>query len=599
MPVDVNKFRCSILADLAHHEATISGQWPENLSGHVFIVGPYQRIQSDRHLFAGEGVAIRWDLKPQDGKIKFHNKKLDTWDSFWRAVFPIFNLLKGFLPAVISPLGVSEIANTAILKIVTEDNQRIILTADAGRYWEIDPESLDTITPIGYFDQHIIAIPLLFFPLIENTAHPFYDQEIQKVITSELKIKLDFTDLFKIFKDINSDVYITLWDTKEEIQHWKLNGVSYDGSPHTTIVTKDYVMIPDMPFQMGVGKLIGLDTSAPKAYPKTQLYAVKRQDLTPNKEHIPSKLITFPGDSYHFLTNYYPIDGQTTCVAIQQATLSLTDTIEPDDIMHFSGEAYTTNDKLDGKYVGIPWMLGFDPGVLRKVVIKDDQVLSEQAFIHPGWFSTTLYTADPRECSTQTGYSTIYQVYAGYVRDLICRRQYMDFRDHPNRILTDKELPQYDLPSVLAKVPLDANWQDLTQKIQAQKDQNPDIPVYDLGQEWLDFYVYPEGYFLDSIQFVPQDQGYLFTTVLTPEKQQDEIWLFDTNNLSEGPIAKLHLPVGVRFGFTLHSEYLEKITLNHPPSPSQVNRIFSALRSITVVPWEFFFGSPAKILNRK
>jgi hypothetical protein len=98
--------------------------------------------------------------------------------------------------------------------------------------------------------------------------------------------------------------------------------------------------------------------------------------------------------------------------------------------------------------------MAFDPGVLRKVVIQvqDAQIIGKpQAFIHPGWFSTSLFTVDPREF--EKGYTAIYQVYLGYLRDFISRRQYMDFRDQKQRILSDEDLPNYDLPSVLAKVP--------------------------------------------------------------------------------------------------------------------------------------------------
>ncbi len=37
-------------------------------------------------------------------------------------------------------------------------------------------------------------------------------------------------------------------------------------------------------------------------------------------------------------------------------------------------------------------------------------------------------------------------ILAGYVRELICRRQYMDFRDQSNRILRDAELPVMTCP---------------------------------------------------------------------------------------------------------------------------------------------------------
>lgn len=588
MPIDVNKFRGpSKLANLSDAEI-FEGNWPHNLSGHVFIVAPYYR-KDDNHLFTGEGVVIRWDLQAQDGKIKVCSKKLETWDSFWHQLrLPLGKFLpKVFFPARIGLFGISEIANTAIVNM----DGRLILTADAGRYWEVDPNTLETITPIGYFDEHIVSVPLPFFPMVANTAHPFYEPDTKKLITCQLK---SIPRQENLFTDMVSVPYITHWDGKESLQHWELEGTVLDGSPHTTIVTEKLIMIPDMPFQMGVSMLLGLQIPPRKAYPKTQIYIVDRQKLEEQEKErtVPSRLVTFDGDSYHFLCNYHHIDNKIHFVAVQQGTISLTEAIQPDDVRHFSGESYSE------KYYGIPWMFAFDPGVLRKVVIQDDaQLISEEAFIHPGWFTTMLYTADPRELFTQKGYSAIYQVYAGYHRDLVCRRQYLSFRDRENRILKDEELPQQDLPSVLAKVPLDKNWEELTKQLDEEKETNPDTPLAELGKELLDFYVFPQGYLLGSIQFVPQEGGYIFTTVFTPEGSQ--AWLFAAENLSEGPTAKLRLPKVLDFGFTLHSEYFEKITPSLGKSHYNVNRVGSALRSLTKVPYEFIFNRGDDIVNRK
>jgi hypothetical protein len=354
-------------------------------------------------------------------------------------------------------------------------------------------------------------------------------------------------------------------------------------------------MIPDMPFQIGVATLLGIKVSPLQAYPKTQIYLVNRQDLKPDLKPIPSRLITFEGDSYHFLCNYQHDDeNKINLVAVQQATISVSDAIKPDDVKHFSGDRYTS------EYHGIPWMFAFDPGVLRKVVIENDakyaQVISQEAFIHPGWFSTMLYTTDPRELFTPQGHSAIYQAYGGYHQDLICRRQYLSFRDHVNRILTDEQLPKHDLPSVLAKVSLAQNWQELTQKIKTEQEQNPDTPVFNLGKELLDFYVCPDEYIFDSIQFIPQEQnkGAIFATVLGP--QGSEVWLFAAEHISQGPIAKLQ-PPSINFGFTLHSEYFEQVSPRQ--SHYNVDRWQSAIRSALKVPYEFLMNRPSDILNRK
>jgi carotenoid cleavage dioxygenase-like enzyme len=150
MSIDVSKFRGSIPTGYYSQDVpVVEGTWPENLAGCIFIVAPYHR-PNDRHLFTGEGVIIKWELQPQAGKIKLHSKKLQTWDGLWRFVQNKI-LSQAFFPARLSVFGVAEIANTAIANL----NGRLILTADAGRYWEVDPNTLETITPLGLSLIHI------------------------------------------------------------------------------------------------------------------------------------------------------------------------------------------------------------------------------------------------------------------------------------------------------------------------------------------------------------------------------------------------------------------------------------------------------------
>lgn len=561
-------------------EATISGTWPENLSGHIFIVAPYHHA-GERHLFGGTGVTIRWDLAAQDGKVTLHCKRVQTWDSFWQDWLPLTWRQRAFFPARMSLLGIAEPANTGVVNM----DGRLILTADAGRYWEIDPVTLETIAPVGYFDEHIISVPLSFFPMVANTAHPLYDPQSGQLISCELK---SIPRIGNLFDDMMSRVYITAWDGKGTLKHWELDGTKLDGSPHTIVVTEECAMIPDMPFQMGLTTLMGLKVPPVNAYPQTQVYIVDRKDLTETNSKVPARLVTFPGDSYHFLCNYRHHNGNIQMVAVQQGTISLTQSLEPSDVNHFTGQRYSS------EYWGIPWMFGFDPGVLRKVVIGDGQLIQEEALIHPGWYSTMLYAADPREQFTDSGYSAIYQGYAGYWRELICRRQYLAFRDHPNRVLTDKQVPTHNLPSVLARIPIVEDWNTLSEKLRSEQAEYPDRELVNLGRDYLDFYVFPDGYMLDSIQFIPQEQGYIFTTVFV--ENHLEAWLFAAITLKNGPVAKLTLPDEVNFGFTLHSEYFE--TIAPAPRSYKVDRIACALRSLVRVPFEFISNSAEAIRDR-
>ena len=545
---------------------TISGDWPENLSGHIFIIGPHHR-KLERHLFVGTGEVTRWDLKKADNQIQIHSSRLKTWDSFWQNLLP-WTWRGGFFPASMSLIGIGELANTAILKL----KNRVFLTADAGRFWEIDPVTLETITPVGYFDEHLITAPGIAFPMIMNTAHSFYDPHVDQVIGCELKARPRISSLFS---DMVAQAFITRWDGKSKIHHWQLDGVQLDGGTHTVFVTEKYILIPDMPFQMGLTTILGLKVPPRNPYPKTQLHIVDRDDLKPGVKKVASRLATFPGDSFHFVNNYRHIDGEIRFFAVQLSTTSLTEAIEPGDINHFTGKPFTPD------YYGIPWMFSFDPGTMRKVAIKVDCPESQtqaEKFVHPGWWATALFTADPREQFTEQGYSAIYQGYLGFPRNLISRRQYLQFRDDTNRLLQDTELPKTDLPSVLACLPHDKNWDELSEKLEVEKRTNPDTPLAHLGEDKLDFYVFEPGEILDGIQFIPEGDGYIFTTILTGNVY--EAWLFEAKDLRKGPIAKVNLPDGVHFGFTLHSEYYPYLDQSRPDY--KINRLWSLLRNMTL-----------------
>ncbi|WP_035139550.1 carotenoid oxygenase family protein [Fischerella sp. PCC 9605] len=551
-------------------DAKVTGSWPNDISGHIFIVGPHHRPR-ERHLFVGTGVVVRWDLKAENGRIRVHSKPLQTWDGFWQELFP-WTWKGGYFPASISLLGIAEIANTAVVKM----DGRVFLTADAGRYWEIDPVSLKTITPVGYFDEHVITAPGLAFPMVMNTAHPFYEPDSSLLLGCELKAR---PRLENIWGDMVCHPYIYMWDGKSNLKQWKVDGVELDGSTHSLVVTERCVLVPDMPFQMGFSTVLGLKIPPVSPYPQTQIHVVDRSALVENTETVPARLVTFPGDSYHFLWNYrHTQEGHIQLCAIQQSTLGLTQAIEDDDINHFTGQ------RFQPEFWGIPWMFAFDPGILRKVTIKvepqDTRTLNTETFIHPGWWSTQLFTADPREQFSAEGYSAIYQVYGGFYRDLLSRRQYLQFRDDLNRILVDEEIPLQDLPSVLTRIPLNEDWDSLTADLLAEQAAHPELPLASLGSSRLDFYVFPEGYLLDSVQFIPEGQGYILTTVLFQEYYEG--WLFAANDLKGGAIAKISLPEGVNFGFTLHSEYLQSLSSQRPPY--QVNRVLSAVRSLTKVP---------------
>ena len=537
----------------------IKGSLPENLSGHVFTVTS-----------EGESTTIlRWDFTHKT----IFPKRLAPWENFWRSTFPLYNLSKPFFPVQIDPQEKAEIAHNAIVNL----DGRAIVAGNLGRYWEIDPVSLETITPVGYFDEQVISLPISWFPVVANTARPFYDRITKELISCQLKA-LPYLDRYST--SFKSNPYIVKWDGKSELKKWKLDGTILDGSPQVTIATEKFIAIPDIPWQVGLPTLLGLKTS-PAANPTTDtdIYIVDRSSLKQDQTSVPSRRITLSGTSHDFLCNYYPVDNKITLIAIQQATTSYSETIQENDVKESDGQTYPSS------YWGTPWIFGFHPGVLRKVIISDAKKIEEEVFIHPGWFSANVHTADPRETFTQSGYFAIYQGYIGYDREFISRRQYQSFRNDSNRIIsTDKQLPESNLPSVLAKIPLNINWNKFSQKIKTELKQNPSTPLSELGKQLLDFYVFPNGYLLNTVQFIPQDSGYIFAIVSTD--RYSEAWIFDANYLSKGAIVVIHLSQKIQFGLTSYCDYfaeLKSSTHNY-----KIDRFECDRRSILTVINEFF-----------
>ena len=80
-------------------------------------------------------------------------------------------------------LGKRNLLNTGLVPM----HDRLVVTSDAGRPWEVDPESLGTITPIGTYDEWDMALPKWInnfmnwpFPLMMSTAHPVFDPNTQE-----------------------------------------------------------------------------------------------------------------------------------------------------------------------------------------------------------------------------------------------------------------------------------------------------------------------------------------------------------------------------------------------------------------------------------
>jgi len=319
--------RCE-LTDVKLH---ISGKLPDDLQGHVFIVGPVGDVNSGGlpypngdSVLNGDGMIYRLDFDCQ-GEVGlrsrivkppcyFADKATRLGSMYAKYRFRNHGLLRFSLS-----LGARNDLNTAFLPIRFRDDseERLLVTYDAGRPYEIDTQTLEVVTPVGANLEWRAETQLKFpFQPVFSTAHPAFDAHTNRMFTvnygrsagnfletipfiygldklpHEIDELLDLVgefietqdlikDFIKIFSqfsqniwqlyiriieqitsiDIEDFVYLVCWDGVGNLERWKL--ILPDGSPvrieqtmHQIGVTQDYVVLMDTAFKTGLEQII-------------------------------------------------------------------------------------------------------------------------------------------------------------------------------------------------------------------------------------------------------------------------------------------------------------------------------------------------------
>jgi len=185
---------------------------PEDLQGHVFIIGPVGSVNSPRHpgteivfpakdgstaLYNGDGMVYRLDFNNSAGGVKFSSALMKTpcyyadLATFSKKKLKFQNL---GIVRLSEKLGVRNQLNTAFLpmKFSEEEGYRLLATWDIGRPYEIDPETLELIAPVGSNSEWRPMNPLMAdlpfqppfpFPLVQSSAHPCFDFNTKEMFT--------------------------------------------------------------------------------------------------------------------------------------------------------------------------------------------------------------------------------------------------------------------------------------------------------------------------------------------------------------------------------------------------------------------------------
>ena len=329
IPRSVTKTRRKEIGDesgdqlmIRKYEKNAQGDWecngeegtlPPDLQGYVFIVGALFQdednpLEYGTPVYTGDGMIYRLGfeqgkafLKTRITKTPCYYADLATAGATHQAIFEprtefatrnqLFSYLAAFRDGGPSRysllLGGRNQLNTAFLKV----GGRLLVTIDAGRPYEVDPDSLELLAPVGKTSEWLGILPVVSrlislltgsypFDVYINSAHPVAD--IKKTTTNEFfttnystgyngvyqKPVNWFVDRLNEFSCGNSNIkdqfgrftdLIRYQLENGKMERWRL--VLTDSSPqgepviveqslHQLAITDDFIVFADIAFKM-------------------------------------------------------------------------------------------------------------------------------------------------------------------------------------------------------------------------------------------------------------------------------------------------------------------------------------------------------------
>jgi len=186
-------------AELTDLELKIEGELPENLQGHVFIVAPVGTVDSGglpfyngSSLLNGDGMIYRLDFDCQ-GKVRIKTRLVKPPDYYADLAtrtgtqYENHRFRNHGITRFSLTLGLRNDLNTAFLPMHWGEDplDRLLVTYDAGRPYELDTENLEIVTPIGSNQEWKAEVNAPNFPFrpILSTAHPVFDAYTDEMFT--------------------------------------------------------------------------------------------------------------------------------------------------------------------------------------------------------------------------------------------------------------------------------------------------------------------------------------------------------------------------------------------------------------------------------
>ncbi|MEM8832422.1 MAG: carotenoid oxygenase family protein, partial [Cyanobacteria bacterium P01_G01_bin.19] len=181
---------------------------PPELHGHMFVVSPAGSPESApvaggnrvvwvtkdgwTPIFNGDGLVYRVSFEAGKSYLKtsflkppcYYADRATTNNDYYE---PLAFQDLGISRISLNKLGARNQLNTAFLTFkLPGQSDRLLVTWDVGRPYEIDPETLETLTPVGKNDDWsnlLRSVPVYPFKQTMSSAHPVADPQTGEVFT--------------------------------------------------------------------------------------------------------------------------------------------------------------------------------------------------------------------------------------------------------------------------------------------------------------------------------------------------------------------------------------------------------------------------------
>ena len=375
----------------------LEGEWPGEIRGHHWINGPGRKLPWQKHSIFAPGVLQRLDLQPRaDGRLLWHWRESHAYDV--EAALAHLDVFED--PRAFHVLGGPLLTGVNNSFFLIDD--RVFLTADFNRPWEIDPESMRLKTPVGAVAEWGGSARLsMLSPSVPTTAHPFYDRRegILYDYTSK-PAPANGTSLSRF----QHQLFLATWDGSGPVRRWEVPGAGLSQYVHEIAGTRNFVLLLESSsFQIETGiAWFGLPKLEPHL-PVSNLYVVRKSDLVEANRvrGVPFRKIEVPVEAFHVLADYED-DGQ--CVDLWLAHgngLDFLVTNGPADVHWKTGkpfERWQLDRFIHADYAPI--------GRYRVDVDRERVVESHRVIDYDRWWGAGVWSWDPRPANRRTARST-------------------------------------------------------------------------------------------------------------------------------------------------------------------------------------------------